>query len=469
MWIIRSPQSRQCPLILFCFLLTFLTDTETAYSQNRELSERGKAADTNKDGLIQRSEARGPLEANFDDMDCDKNGGLDGAEIRGFFTGTGCPEKKLAKIANKSSESKYPPLSERGKAADTNKDGLIQRSEARGPLEANFDDMDCDKNGGLDGAEIRGFFTGTGCPEKNYPKIANKSSESKYPPLSERGKAADTNKDGLIQRSEARGPLEANFDDMDCDKNGGLDGAEIRGFFTGTGCPEKTASKPDNKNKKKKAASSGSRRPPPAVKLATVVSEIAGETYKVAGRVIALQSGSLSTRVSGTIKRISVEVGDRVTEGYIIAKLRDGRIRADRKKALALLKRQQVALKNAVRELNRIKRLRKSAAYSRARFEELEGQVAERRSQVSEVSAALERIEIDVRDTVIKAPFSGVITQKHVEKGTHVNTGSPIVTLINDNKVEIEVDVPSFRISSISSATLANLFTRQWKQGTHSG
>ena len=275
--------------------------------------------------------------------------------------------------------------------------------------------------------------------------------------LSERGKAADTNKDGLIQRSEARGPLEANFDDMDCDKNGGLDGAEIRGFFTGTGCPEKTASKPDNKNKKKQTASSGNRRPPPAVKLATVVSEIAGETYKVAGRVIALQSGSLSTRVSGTIKRISVEVGDRVTEGYIIAKLRDGRIRADRKKALALLKRQQVALKNAVRELNRIKRLRKSAAYSRARFEELEGQVAERRSQVSEVSAALERIEIDVRDTVIKAPFSGVITQKHVEKGTHVNTGSPIVTLINDNKVEIEVDVPSFRISSISSATVANL------------
>ena len=99
MRIIRSPQSRPCPLILFCFLITFLTVTETAYSQNRELSERGKAADTNKDGLIQRSEAGGPLEANFDDMDCDKNGGLDGAEIRGFFTGTGCPEKKAPKIA----------------------------------------------------------------------------------------------------------------------------------------------------------------------------------------------------------------------------------------------------------------------------------------------------------------------------------------------------------------------------------
>ena len=49
-------------------------------AQGKELSERGKAADTNKDGLIQENEARGPLAANFDDMDCDKNGGLDGAE-----------------------------------------------------------------------------------------------------------------------------------------------------------------------------------------------------------------------------------------------------------------------------------------------------------------------------------------------------------------------------------------------------
>ena len=136
-------------------------------AQGKELSERGKAADSNKDGLIQESEARGPLAANFDDMDCDKNGGLDGAEIKGFFSGSGCPKKQPAAASTTTlAKSKFPPLSERSKASDTNKDGLIQESEARGPLAANFDDMDCDKNGGLDGAEIKGFFSGSGCPEK---------------------------------------------------------------------------------------------------------------------------------------------------------------------------------------------------------------------------------------------------------------------------------------------------------------
>ena len=75
------------------------------------------------------------------------------------------------------------------------------------------------------------------------------SVRSEFPPLSDRGKAADANNNGLIERSEAGGPLAANFDEIDCDKNGGLDGAEIPAFFQGTGCPKPVvaASKPKNK------------------------------------------------------------------------------------------------------------------------------------------------------------------------------------------------------------------------------
>ena len=75
-------------------------------------------------------------------------------------------------------------------------------------------------------------------------------------PLSDRAKGLDANKNGLVDRDEARGPLAANFDDMDCDKNGGLDGAEIPAFFQGKGCPKKEVSEKskigkENKNKNK--------------------------------------------------------------------------------------------------------------------------------------------------------------------------------------------------------------------------
>ena len=67
----------------------------TASSENVPLSDRGKAADANKNGLIERSEAGGPLAANFDEIDCDKNGGLDGAEIPVSYTHLTLPTKSI--------------------------------------------------------------------------------------------------------------------------------------------------------------------------------------------------------------------------------------------------------------------------------------------------------------------------------------------------------------------------------------
>ena len=273
--------------------------------------------------------------------------------------------------------------------------------------------------------------------------------------LSERGKAADTNKDGLIQESEARGPLAANFDDMDCDKNGGLDGAEISGFFSGSGCPKKIGKNSTEVKTKIKPAQGKNParrgRPPQAVKLDDVISSLSSETYQIVGRVVALQSGVSSARISGTINLVSVAVGERVKKGSMVAKLAPGRLITERKRAVALLNRQnavlrvqKTALKNAKREFSRMKSLLKSAAFSRARFEDLEGlvsektaQVLEKNAQVSEALASLERIDIDIRDATIRAPFEGIIIQKHVEVGTYVNTGAPIVTLINDRLLEL--------------------------------
>ena len=144
----------------------FMLSNPAAFAQDQGLSERGKAADKNNNGVIDRDEAGGPLKASFDDMDCNKSGTLDGGEIRGFFSGEECPKNVglKSKVAVPV-QNTVPPLSERGKAADKNNNGVIDRDEAGGPLKASFDDMDCNKSGTLDGGEIRGFFSGEECPK----------------------------------------------------------------------------------------------------------------------------------------------------------------------------------------------------------------------------------------------------------------------------------------------------------------
>ena len=75
-------------LLLLSFLIVFI-GTEVK-AENKELSPRAAKNDANGDGLLQKNEAKYQVKANFDAIDCDKNNGLDGAEIRKFLGGVGC-------------------------------------------------------------------------------------------------------------------------------------------------------------------------------------------------------------------------------------------------------------------------------------------------------------------------------------------------------------------------------------------
>ena len=140
---------------VLCLIFVFVTP---AQAQDPELPPLAKARDANQNNRIERNEAAGPLAPSFDEIDCDKSDGLDGDEIRGFFSGTECP-----KTAAKAAAKNLPELPPLAKARDANSNNLIERDEAAGPLAPSFNESDCDRNEGLAGDEIRGFFAGTAC------------------------------------------------------------------------------------------------------------------------------------------------------------------------------------------------------------------------------------------------------------------------------------------------------------------
>ena len=132
-------------------------------AQDPELPALAKMRDANKNNRIERGEAAGPLAPSFDEIDCDRSGGLDGDEIRRFFSGAECPKTAVKNL---------PELPALAKARDANKNGLIEQNEAAGPLAPSFAEIDCDGNKGLDGDEIRGFFSGAECKKPAVAKPA---------------------------------------------------------------------------------------------------------------------------------------------------------------------------------------------------------------------------------------------------------------------------------------------------------
>jgi len=328
-------------------------------------------------------------------------------------------------------------LPERARALDTNGNGVIDRDEARGPLQTRFDEADTNGDGAIDGAELAALFSGGGRPQAQTQAPA----EDDGPPsteLSDRAKALDSNGNGVIDRSEAGGPLASNFDSIDKDGSGGIDGAELAAFFGG--------------------GSGGA-----AVEVDIVTDQELDQTIPVIGRLVARQTGPVAAHVSGPVVEVRVEVGDRVRRGDVLVVISAVRFQSDSDRQLAVVEQRQAGLEIAeaeqrktAQEMARIEALKSGPAFSQKRYDDMiiemgirAGTVAERKAQLAQAIEILNRANIDLRDAVVRAPYNGVVTERNVEVGAYAATSSTVVRMINDGDIEIEVDVPSDRLAGI--------------------
>lgn len=272
-------------------------------------------------------------------------------------------------------------------------------------------------------------------------------------PLSAIAQNLDANKNGLLERTEARGPVAANFDTIDKDKSDTLDGDELFEFFQGG------------------SKSSGGGGPPANVEVDAVIEEPLSQTVPVLGRIVASEFGPVAARIGGAVNEMRVDVGDRVEHGAVLAVLDRERLGLERDRYEALVMQQSAKLASVRAdlekrslELKRLEGIRKSAAFSQARYQDAiqdlakqKGEVGEIKAQLSQAEAQLKRANIDLKDGEVRAPYPGVVSAKHTEVGAYLNTGSPVVTLINDLDIEVEADIPGNRLGGLTPGASVRL------------
>jgi len=192
------------------------------------------------------------------------------------------------------------------------------------------------------------------------------------------------------------------------------------------------------------------------------------ETVPVYGRLVSRRAGPVAARVGGAVAEIKVEVGDRVKVGAILARLVGATLKAKRALKAAELEefrarvktaRAQVAL--AGQALRRLERLRQSAAFSNARFEDKRAEVEryrsatrEVRAKVKQAQAELEMADIALSYTEIRAPYDGVVSKRHTGVGAFLGVGQSVVTLIDDAAMEIEAEIPAVLIAGLRPGSL---------------
>lgn len=203
---------------------------------------------------------------------------------------------------------------------------------------------------------------------------------------------------------------------------------------------------------------------PTVVKADRVISQPLEQTVPVFGRVVARRQGDVAARIAGTVSDVFVEVGDRVEAGAPLAKIVDDRLRLESDLARAELAAAQAQLETAGAELAlreqeraRLYGLRGSAAFSPARLEDKDQEIAVAKTRVVAAKARLQQSmaqlkakEWDVSLTDVRAPYPGVVTVRHTSPGAYVSIGDPVVTMIDDSMLEVEADVPTERLGGLA-------------------
>ncbi|HEU4516887.1 MAG TPA: efflux RND transporter periplasmic adaptor subunit [Steroidobacteraceae bacterium] len=189
------------------------------------------------------------------------------------------------------------------------------------------------------------------------------------------------------------------------------------------------------------------------------------------GYVTARRQATVSAKITGKVRDVRIEEGQRVEAGDILATLDDSEARVDANlrraqvgAAKAQLDETKAASANATREYKRqqdlaAQKLTSMSALDAARTQDevLRARVSSHTSAVRVAEESLQAAQVQLDNTVVRAPFSGVVTVKAAQPGEMISPISAgggsirtgIGTIVDMDSLEIQVDVSEAYINRV--------------------
>ena len=217
-------------------------------------------------------------------------------------------------------------------------------------------------------------------------------------------------------------------------------------------------------------ARSNSQGPPPqAVRVDEVRSETIVAQRRVTGDVRALRRAPVAAREPGRVVELAIREGQRVDLGAVLGRLdartlelEAGVLRARTSAADASRTEALISLERARRDLETLRRLSERDAANPKELADAESDVAlaEARLQLADaermrLTAELALLEQRIDDTVLRAPFAGVVVQRLAEVGAWLGVGDGVVELLSDRELEVWLDVSEHDLGALRASLAA--------------
>jgi len=160
-----------------------------------------------------------------------------------------------------------------------------------------------------------------------------------------------------------------------------------------------------------------------------------------AGRIVARRTSVLGFERTGRLAAVEVDDGDRIAAGQVLARLAIRGLEARRRELAAQVEETQARLVLAGLTAERRQRLHAGDALSAQARDEA---VHERRALSARLEAgraALQRADVELDRSVLRAPYPGLVVERHADEGAVVSPGQPILEVREEGVLEAHVGV----------------------------
>ena len=165
--------------------------------------------------------------------------------------------------------------------------------------------------------------------------------------------------------------------------------------------------------------------------------------------VEAVHQATISAQTSGRVLKINVDVDDAVNKGDILLEFRNTEQMASYKVAKA-------AFDEAQSEYKRIQDIYAKKLVAKTALDKASARFKQTRARLEQANEALE-------NTIVRAPYSGIVVKRHIEIGELAKPGQPLMTGLSLEALRAKVDLPQDLVNVVREQKKATAILKDGK------
>lgn len=222
---------------------------------------------------------------------------------------------------------------------------------------------------------------------------------------------------------------------------------------------------------KKNAAEAAVVTEKPAVTVQSESAQVIDvpRVLRLTGTLRGDREADLAANAAGRVLQTSVERGEQIKPGQVLAKLDTRAASLSASEARAQVGSTRAQEEQARAECKRYEELKAKGAISDQEYQERITQCRMLPFTLQAASARAALAAQNVGDGLIRAPFAGIVTERYVEVGQFVRQDTRVVSIVSADPLRLEIAVPEMHVASVKQGAELTFVVATYPGRTFSG